>query len=116
MESPESSQKEVSSNSEESQTEWLRRKQNIKAILKEEDPQRLGRVIDRIESSQEIIDTYIARITGVKTKIITTTRNWNRIIKKIIIEEGREALELALSELEQELIIAANLKKNELRF
>jgi hypothetical protein len=76
---------------------------SIKAVLKEEEPQKLTRVIEKIESGKEKIDEYVARITGVNRKIVTTTRNWYRILERIILDEGREVLELALEELEQEL-------------
>ena len=48
---------------------------SLKALLKEEEPRKLIKVIENIEESYERIDIYISRITGVSTKIITTTRN-----------------------------------------
>ena len=64
-----------------------------------------------MESSRERIDEYISRITGVSIQVITTTRNWHRVLKRVIIEEGREALDTALEELEQELMIAEEWEK-----
>ena len=83
---------------------------SLKALLKEEDPQKLMSVIEKIEGCHEQIDEYISRITGISIKVITVTRNWRRIIKKIIIEEGKEALDYTLKELEQELILAEEAK------
>ena len=60
---------------------------SLKALLKEEDPQKITSIIEKIEGCREQIDEYISRITGISIKIITVTRNWRRIIKKIIIEE-----------------------------
>src|SRR5437868_7838064 len=85
---------------------------SLKALLKEEDPQKLTSVIEKIEGCREQIDEYISRITGISIKIITVTRNWRRIIKKIIIEEGKEALDYALKELERELILAEEAKRS----
>lgn len=82
-------------------------------MLKEEEPQKLTRVIEKIEGSKEKIDEYVSRITGVNVKVITVTRNWHRILKKVIIEEGREVLDAALGELEQELLIAEEWKRRE---
>ena len=73
---------------------------SLKALLKEEEPQKLMKAIENIEESYERIDIYILRITGVSTKIITTTRNWHKILKKVIIEEEKEVLNIALEELE----------------
>src|SRR5437868_12734586 len=78
---------------------------SLKALLKEEEPRKLTKVIENIEESYERIDIYISRITGLSTKIITTTRNWHKILKRVIIEEGKEVLDIALEVLEQELII-----------
>ena len=83
---------------------------SLKALLKEEDPQKITSIIEKIEGCREQIDEYISRITGISIKIITVTRNWRRIIKKIIIEEGKKALDFALKELEQELILAEEAK------
>jgi hypothetical protein len=96
---------------EQEQTENMRKVIRIKALLKEEEPQKLIRVIDKLEGSQGVIDRYVARITGVNAKVISTTRMWHRILKKIVIEEGKEVLDMALGELEQELCIAKELKK-----
>ena len=83
---------------------------SLKAMLKEEEPQKLTKAIEKIVGSYEQIDIYISRITGVSTKVINTTRNWHKILKRVIIEEGKEVLETALEELEQELIIKENQK------
>src|SRR5437868_13613933 len=85
---------------------------SLKALLKEEDPQKLTSIIEKIEGCREQIDEYISRITGISIKIITVTRNWHRIIKKIIIEEGKEALDYALKELERELTLAEEAKRS----
>src|SRR5437868_5929790 len=79
---------------------------SLKSILKEENPQKLTKIIERLEESEGKIDTYVARITGINIKTIITTRSWYKILKKIVIEEGKEVLETALKELEQELRIA----------
>ena len=79
---------------------------SLKSLLKEENPQKLTKIIERLEESEGKIDAYVARITGINIKIITTTRSWHKILKKIVIEEGKEVLEIALKELEQELRIA----------
>jgi hypothetical protein len=96
----------------EEQVNKTRRKISLKAILKEEEPQKLSRVMDRIDASRDVIDSYVSRITGMSTKVITTIRNWHKIIERIIIEEGREILNLALEELEQELAVAKALKNS----
>src|SRR5437773_12115830 len=83
---------------------------SLKALLKEEEPQKLTKAIEKIVGSYEQIDVYISRITGVSAKIINTTRNWHKILKRVIIEEGKEVLKIALEELEQELIIKENQK------
>jgi hypothetical protein len=101
---------EYHSGTEEEQGNTIRRKISLKAILKEEEPQKLSRVMDRIEASRDIIDSYVSRITGMSIKDITTIRNWHKIIERIIIEEGREILNLALEELEHELAMAKALK------
>ena len=79
-------------------------------MLKEEEPQKLTKAIEKIVESYEQIDIYVSRITGVSTKVINTTRNWHKILKRVIIEEGKEVLETALEELEQELIVKENQK------
>ena len=89
---------------------------SLKVLLKEEEPRKLTKAIENIEESYERIDIYISRITGVSTKIITTTRNWYKILKKVIIEEGKEVLEIALEELEQELIVKEEQKTRDHEF
>ena len=74
------------------------------------------KAIENIEESYERIDIYISRITGVSTKIITMTRNWHKILKRVIIEEGKEVLEIALEELEQELIVKEEQKTKDYEF
>src|SRR5438105_14407032 len=89
---------------------------SFKALLKEEEPQKLMKAIENIEESYERIDIYISRITGVSTKIITMTRNWHKILKRVIIEEGKEVLEIALEELEQEVIVKEEQKTKDHEF
>ena len=84
---------------------------SLKAMLKEEEPQKLTKAIEKIVGSYEQIDIYVSRITGVSTKVINTTRNWHKILKRVIIEEGKEVLETALEELEQELIVKRTKKQ-----
>ena len=83
---------------------------SLKAMLKEEEPQKLTKAIEKIVGSYEQIDVYVSRITGVSTKVINTTRNQYKILKRVIIKEGKEVLETALEELEQELIVKENQK------
>jgi hypothetical protein len=93
--------------------ETQKRIMGLKALLKEEESQKLNSIIDRIESTQEVIDKYVVRITRVEAKVIRVIRNWHRLLKEIIIEEGREVLDLALEELEQELKAAEKLREKE---
>ena len=58
-----------------SQTTKAKKVISLKAMLKEKEPQKITRAIERIESSEEKIDEYVSRITGVSTQVITTTRN-----------------------------------------
>ena len=48
---------------------------SFKALLKEEESQKLTKAIEKIVESYEQIDVYVSRITGVSIKIINTTRN-----------------------------------------
>ena len=82
------------------------KKNRLKLMLKEEEPMKLARIIDKEGGSQKQIDEYIARITGIEIKVIETARVWHKVLKEIIIEEGKEILEAALTELEYELHIA----------
>ena len=59
-------------------------------MLKEEELQKLTKVIERIEGSYECLDKYISRITDINTKVITVTRSWHRIIKRVILEKGKK--------------------------
>ena len=86
------------------------KKNSLKTLLKEEEPQKLVGKIDKTKGSHKQIDEYITRITGIETKVIETARAWQKILKEIIIEEGREVLEMALTELEQELQLASEQK------
>src|ERR1043166_9507277 len=88
---------------------------SIKATLREEEPQKLISIIESLEGSREKIDEYVARIIGINIKIITVTRNWRIIIKKIIIEEGKEVLNTALEELEQELTRVKEAERSEIK-
>src|SRR6266487_3947542 len=88
---------------------------SLKAMLKEEEPQKLTKVIERIEGSYECLDKYVARITGVNIKIIIITRCWHRIIKRVILEERKEILDIALEELEQELAISVGKRNREIK-
>ena len=98
---------------EERQLSKLKKIVSLKAMLKEEEPQKLMKVIERIEGSYECLDKYVARITDVNIKVITVTRSWHRIIKRIILEEGKEILDIALEELEQELAISVGKRNRE---
>ena len=91
----------------------LKKIASLKAMLKEEELQKLMKVIERIEESYECLDKYVARITGVNIKVITVTRSWHRIIKRVILEEGKEILDIALEELEQELAISVGKRNRE---
>jgi hypothetical protein len=93
----------------------IEKKLRIKEVLREENPKKFIGLINRLESSQGKVDEYISRIMGIKIQVITTIRNWNRIIKKIIIDEGREVLDAALLELEQELYMEKILKNREVQ-
>jgi hypothetical protein len=97
--------------SEREHIESIKQRRSLKALLKEEEPQKIGKIIDKIESSREKVDEFVSRITGIEARIITTARNWHKIIKKVIIEDGKEILESVLKELEQELRIANEIKK-----
>ena len=88
------------------------RKDRIKSLLKEEFPQKLIGKINRIGESQGKIDSYISRITEIEIKIISTARAQYKILKEIIIEEGKAILDIVLEELEQELqTTIENMKK-----
>ena len=91
----------------------LKKIASLKAMLKEEEPQKLMKVIERIEGSYECLDRYVSRITSINIKVITVTRSWHRIIKRVILEEGKEILDIALEELEQELAISVGKKNRE---
>ena len=41
---------------------------SLKSLLKEENPQKLKKIIERLEESEEKIDAYVARITGINIK------------------------------------------------
>jgi hypothetical protein len=101
-------------NCEREHLESIRQRISLKALLKEEEPQKIGKIIDKIERSRVKVDEYVSRITGIETKIITTTRNWHKIIKKVIIEDGKEVLESVLKELEQELLLANEIQRKNL--
>src|SRR5437868_5586862 len=103
----------ISELTEERQLSKLKKIVSFKAMLKEEEPQKLTKVIERIEGSYECLDKYVARITGVNIKVITVTRSWHRIIKRIILEEGKEILDIALEELEQDLAISVGKRNRE---
>jgi hypothetical protein len=94
--------------------ESIRQRISLKALLKEEEPQKIGKIIDKIERSRVKVDEYVSRITEIETKVITTTRNWHKIIKKVIIEDGKEVLDSVLQELEQELLLANENKRQNL--
>ena len=60
---------------EERQLSKLKKIVSLKAMLKEEEPQKLMKVIERIEGSYEFLDKYILRIIGINTKVIIVTRS-----------------------------------------
>src|SRR5437868_9500773 len=91
----------------------LKKIASLKAMLKEEELQKLTKVIERIEGSYECLDRYVSRITGINIKVITVTRSWHRIVKRVILEEGKEILDIALGELEQELAILVRKRNRE---
>ena len=82
-------------------------------MLKKEKLQKLTKVIERIEGSYECLDKYISRITGINIKVITVTRSWHRIIKKVILEERKEILDIVFGELKQELAISVEKRNRE---
>ena len=82
-------------------------------MLKKKELQKLIKVIKRVEESYKYLNKYVSRITGINTKVITVTRSWYRIIKRVILEEGKEILDIALRELEQELAILVEKKNRE---
>ena len=88
-------------------------KRRLKALLKEEEPYKHIGLIDRLKGGRTKIDEYVARITGVKVRVIATTRKWHRIIETVIIEKGRELLDITLEELEMELKKLEEEKKEE---
>ena len=73
------------------------------------------KIIERIERSYEYLDKYISRIISINTKVITVTRSWHRIIKRVILEEEKEILDIALGELEWELAISVEKKNRKIK-
>ena len=99
----------------ERQLSKLKKIASLKAMLKEKELQKLMKVIERIKVSYECLDKYVSRITGINTKVIIVTRSQHRIIKRVILEEGKEILDIALGELEQELAISVEKRNREIK-
>ena len=59
----------------ERQLSKLKKIASLKAILKEEELQKLTKVIKRIEGSYECLDKNVSSITGINTKVIIVTRS-----------------------------------------
>jgi hypothetical protein len=76
-----------------------KKKDQIKDLLKQKEKKKIVEYIDQLETGRSLIDEYVAKVTGIDIKSITSARNWHKILKKIIVEEGKDILNQALEEI-----------------